>query len=80
MTTPALHGPPRPRETDSGGHAERHCIVGAGPAGLAAARALAGAGIAFEVIDADPRRIKRVRIRDRAKAAAPVRQKRAAAG
>ena len=37
-------------------------------------------GYDFEVLDADPRRIKRVRIRDRAKAAAPVRQKRAAAG
>jgi CBS domain containing-hemolysin-like protein len=37
-------------------------------------------GFDFEVLDADPRRIKRVRIRDRAKAAAPVRQKRAAAG
>jgi hypothetical protein len=30
------------------------------------------------VLDADPRRIIKVRIRDRAKAAAPVRQKRAA--
>jgi CBS domain containing-hemolysin-like protein len=38
------------------------------------------AGYDFEVLDADPRRIKKVRIRDRAKAAAPVRQKRAAAG
>jgi CBS domain containing-hemolysin-like protein len=37
-------------------------------------------GYDFEVLDADPRRIKRVRIRDRAKAAPPVRQKRAAAG
>jgi CBS domain containing-hemolysin-like protein len=37
-------------------------------------------GYDFEVLDADPRRIKRVKIRDRAKAAAPVRQKRAAAG
>jgi CBS domain containing-hemolysin-like protein len=37
-------------------------------------------GFDFEVLDADPRRIKRVRIRDRAKAPAPVRQKRAAAG
>jgi len=37
-------------------------------------------GYDFEVLDADPRRIKKVRIRDRAKAAAPVRQKRAAAG
>jgi CBS domain containing-hemolysin-like protein len=37
-------------------------------------------GFDFEVLDADPRRIKRVRIRDRAKAAAPVRQKRAATG
>jgi CBS domain containing-hemolysin-like protein len=37
-------------------------------------------GFDFEVLDADPRRIKTVRIRDRAKAAAPVRQKRAAAG
>jgi CBS domain containing-hemolysin-like protein len=36
-------------------------------------------GFDFEVLDADPRRIKTVRIRDRAKAAAPVRQKRAAA-
>jgi CBS domain containing-hemolysin-like protein len=35
-------------------------------------------GYDFEVLDADPRRIKRVRIRDRAKAAAPVRVKRAA--
>ena len=35
-------------------------------------------GFDFEVLDADPRRIKKVRIRDRAKAAAPVRQKRAA--
>ena len=38
------------------------------------------AGYDFEVLDADPRRIKKVRIRDRASAAAPVRQKRAAAG
>ncbi len=39
------------------------------------------AGFDFEVLDADPRRIKKVRIRDRAKAAAaPVRQKRVAAG
>ena len=37
-------------------------------------------GYDFEVLDADPRRIKKVRIRDRAKAAAPVRQKRTAAG
>ena len=37
-------------------------------------------GFDFEVLDADPRRIKKVKIRDRAKAAAPVRQKRAAAG
>jgi CBS domain containing-hemolysin-like protein len=37
-------------------------------------------GFDFEVLDADPRRIKRVKIRDRAKAKAPVRQKRAAAG
>ncbi len=37
-------------------------------------------GYDFEVLDADPRRIKKVRIRDRAKAAAPIRQKRAAAG
>jgi CBS domain containing-hemolysin-like protein len=37
-------------------------------------------GFDFEVLDADPRRIKTVRIRDRAKAAPPVRQKRAAAG
>jgi CBS domain containing-hemolysin-like protein len=37
-------------------------------------------GFDFEVLEADPRRIKRVRIRDRSKAAAPVRQKRAAAG
>jgi CBS domain containing-hemolysin-like protein len=37
-------------------------------------------GFNFEVLDADPRRIKTVRIRDIAKAAAPVRQKRAAAG
>ncbi len=36
-------------------------------------------GYDFEVLDADPRRIKKVRIRDRAKAAAPVRPKRAAA-
>jgi CBS domain containing-hemolysin-like protein len=35
-------------------------------------------GFDFEVLDADPRRIIKVRIRDRAKAAAPVRQKRAA--
>jgi CBS domain containing-hemolysin-like protein len=37
-------------------------------------------GYDFEVLDADPRRIKKVRIRDRAKAAAPPRQRRAAAG
>jgi CBS domain containing-hemolysin-like protein len=37
-------------------------------------------GYDFEVLDADPRRIKRVKIRDKALAAAPVRQKRAAAG
>jgi CBS domain containing-hemolysin-like protein len=37
-------------------------------------------GFDFEVLDADPRRIKRVRIRDRAKAPPPVRIKRAAAG
>jgi CBS domain containing-hemolysin-like protein len=37
-------------------------------------------GYDFEVLDADPRRIKRVKIRDRAKAAPQVRQKRAAAG
>jgi CBS domain containing-hemolysin-like protein len=37
-------------------------------------------GYDFEVLEADPRRIKRVKIRDRAKAAAPVRHKRAAAG
>ena len=37
-------------------------------------------GFDFEVLEADPRRIKRVKIRDRSKAAAPVRQKRAAAG
>ncbi len=37
-------------------------------------------GFDFEVLEADPRRIKRVRIRDRAKAAAPLRQKRAAVG
>ncbi len=36
-------------------------------------------GFDFEVLDADPRRIKKVRIRDRAKAAPLVRQKRAAA-
>jgi CBS domain containing-hemolysin-like protein len=36
-------------------------------------------GFSFEVLDADPRRIKTGRIRDIAKAAAPVRQKRAAA-
>jgi CBS domain containing-hemolysin-like protein len=36
-------------------------------------------GFDFEVLDADPRRIKRVRIRDRSKAAPLVRQKRAAA-
>jgi CBS domain containing-hemolysin-like protein len=35
-------------------------------------------GYDFEVLDADPRRIKKVKIRDRAKAAPPVRQKRAA--
>ena len=33
-------------------------------------------GFDFEVLDADPRRIKRVRIRDRAKAPAPVRTRR----
>jgi CBS domain containing-hemolysin-like protein len=37
-------------------------------------------GFDFEVLDADPRRIKRVKIRDRAKAPAQPRQKRAAAG
>jgi CBS domain containing-hemolysin-like protein len=37
-------------------------------------------GFDFEVLDADPRRIKRVRIRDRAKAQPPARAKRAAAG
>jgi CBS domain containing-hemolysin-like protein len=37
-------------------------------------------GYEFEVLDADPRRIKKVRIRDRAKAGATVRQRRAAAG
>jgi CBS domain containing-hemolysin-like protein len=38
-------------------------------------------GFDFEVLDADPRRIKRVKIRDRAKAkAAPARQKKAATG
>jgi CBS domain containing-hemolysin-like protein len=37
-------------------------------------------GFDFEVLEADPRRIKRVRIRDRAKAKAPLRQKRVAAG
>jgi CBS domain containing-hemolysin-like protein len=38
-------------------------------------------GFDFEVLDADPRRIKRVKIRDRAKAKpAPARQKKAAAG
>jgi CBS domain containing-hemolysin-like protein len=37
-------------------------------------------GYDFEVLDADPRRIKRVKIRDRARAAPQVRQKRAAAG
>ncbi len=37
-------------------------------------------GYDFEVLDADPRRIKTVRIRDRSRAAAPVRQKRALAG
>jgi CBS domain containing-hemolysin-like protein len=38
-------------------------------------------GFDFEVLDADPRRIKKVRIRDRARAAPlPPRQKRAAAG
>jgi CBS domain containing-hemolysin-like protein len=37
-------------------------------------------GFDFEILDTDPRRIKRVRIRDRAKATAPVRTKRAAAG
>jgi CBS domain containing-hemolysin-like protein len=37
-------------------------------------------GFDFEVLDADPRRIKTVRIRDRAKASPPVRQRRAAAG
>jgi CBS domain containing-hemolysin-like protein len=37
-------------------------------------------GFDFEVLDADPRRIRKVRIRDRARAAAPLRQKRAAAG
>jgi len=36
-------------------------------------------GYDFEVLDADPRRIKKVRIRDRAKSAAPLRSKRAAA-
>jgi hypothetical protein len=51
MTTPALHVPPGARESDSRGPAERYCIVGAGPAGLGAARALARAGIAFEVIE-----------------------------
>jgi CBS domain containing-hemolysin-like protein len=37
-------------------------------------------GFDFEVLDADPRRIKRVRIHDRSKVAPPVRQRRAAAG
>jgi CBS domain containing-hemolysin-like protein len=37
-------------------------------------------GYDFEVLDADPRRIKTVRIRDRARAAPPTRQKRAATG
>jgi CBS domain containing-hemolysin-like protein len=37
-------------------------------------------GFDFEILDTDPRRIKRVRIRDRSKATAPVRTKRAAAG
>ena len=37
-------------------------------------------GYDFEVLDADPRRIKRVKIRDKVKAEAPARQKRAAAG
>jgi CBS domain containing-hemolysin-like protein len=37
-------------------------------------------GFDFEVLEADPRRIKRVRIRDRAKAKGPLRQKRVAAG
>lgn len=37
-------------------------------------------GFDFEVLDADPRRIKRVRIHDRSKVAGPVRQRRAAAG
>jgi CBS domain containing-hemolysin-like protein len=38
------------------------------------------AGFDFEVLDADPRRIKRVKIRDRSKAKAPLRPKRAVAG
>jgi CBS domain containing-hemolysin-like protein len=37
------------------------------------------AGFDFEVLDADPRKIKRLRIRDRAKAPAPARHKRAVA-
>ena len=37
-------------------------------------------GFDFEVLDADPRRIKRVKIHDRSKVAAPIRQKRAATG
>jgi len=37
-------------------------------------------GFDFEVLDADPRRIKRVKIRDKSKAKSPVRTKRAAAG
>jgi CBS domain containing-hemolysin-like protein len=37
-------------------------------------------GFDFEVLDADPRRIKRVRIHDRSIVAAPVRQRRAVAG
>src|SRR5690606_24879630 len=36
-------------------------------------------GFQFEVLEADPRRIKRVKIRDLARARAPLRQKRAAA-
>jgi len=37
-------------------------------------------GFDFEVLDADPRRIKRVKIRDRSKAKTPLRQKRVVAG
>ncbi|HJU90137.1 MAG TPA: NAD(P)-binding domain-containing protein [Gemmatimonadaceae bacterium] len=51
MTTPELRTPQQQPEVEHGDRCERFCIIGAGPSGLGAARALKQAGIPFDVIE-----------------------------